>query len=349
MTGVLRSKAKRWFLAWRFQHLQFRTMHWKHWLLRCLVPNDALEALAVEAPAPAVPNEPFSALEHDANMTENVDGHLVVAEQCDSTQLQQKSTSAGKGLNAFVIRLTNPVCGGKKGEVLKGFNSASQRDYASGLLAALPSSTSNILAGLACKANAANDCKVESKCVNSVGKFAANADCFYVRMKYGGSKTLEQCFAEPNREAKSIKFLMMGVVKVLQLIHKSNFFHSDFQLKNLMVDDTCNSAKLQVVDLDGMRNASTVGKQTGEPFCAAHEAWKDYMQLFGACHEDYGYPKLENLVKNTAAKLMAQALREAADSALDCSSNPWDKSWAEITSMQNGPGAKFLAAAKDLK
>eukprot|EP00419_Tripos_fusus_P048241 CAMPEP_0172823648 /NCGR_PEP_ID=MMETSP1075-20121228/17476_1 /TAXON_ID=2916 /ORGANISM="Ceratium fusus, Strain PA161109" /LENGTH=330 /DNA_ID=CAMNT_0013664813 /DNA_START=50 /DNA_END=1042 /DNA_ORIENTATION=- len=277
---------------------------------------------------------------------------------CASSELRQKSAFAGKGLNAFVIKLTGAVCGGQKGEVLKGFNTASMRDFASELLAALPSKKTagdagDILAGLACKADKVNDCKAESKCVNFNKNFnansAANDDCFYVRMKNGGSKTVAECFADSTRTATKVRHLMIGVVKALQIIHKADFFHSDFQLKNVMVDENCNSANIKVVDLDGMTKASTFNKPDGEPYCRAHEAWKDYVQLFGACFSDYGYPKLEDLVKNTEAKQVAKALREAADAALDCSRDPWNRTWAEMTSTSNGPGAQFLTAAAKLR
>jgi len=287
---------------------------------------------------------------------------LVMGTTCDAAKLKEKSSYAGKGGNAFVIKLDRAVCNGFKGQVLKGFFTATDRDEASVTLASLPATLpavggnscgDNLLAGLA-RNTCADDvtkCRVESKCVNCKnfqGKKETD-NCYFVRMYNGGSKTLEQCLKEPARTARSVVNLIKRAVEVVQCIHGAGFYHRDFQLKNIMVEGCTDHSTLKVVDLDLMTDITTI-PDTGYNG-AGWGAFKDFQQLFGAC-PNLGYPKLEDMANSAAAKNIAKTLRGIAAAAMDCSdtedhTDP-EKGWLDRTDPNTGLAATILAGINAL-
>lgn len=275
---------------------------------------------------------------------------------CTKEELASKSTYIGAGGNAYVLRLTANACGGKKDEVLKAFIDESSRNEALDTLAGLPQSCS--LAGLPCGASTKSQCMMESKCVNSKG-FGGwggdTRDCFYLRMKNGGTKTVEQCLGQTGTgalTADKVKFLLKAAVTALQCIQSAGYYHSDYQLKNIMLGDSCNSADMKVVDLDGMRAASTnsVAEGTsGEVWNAAHYAWKDFTMIFGVCGT--GALEVEKMWKGSAEKTekdKVKNLRTQAEAilCLPDSPDPWKQTWSAATNARTGYGAKLLAALR---
>lgn len=275
---------------------------------------------------------------------------------CTKEELASSSTYIGAGGTAYVLRLTANVCGAKKDEVLKAFIDANSRNEAVDTLAGLPQSCS--LAGLACSASAKAQCMMESKCVNSKsfnGWGGDTRDCFYLRMKNGGTKTVEQCLEQTGTgalAADKVKFLLKAAVTALQCIHSAGFYHSDYQLKNIMLGDSCNSADMKVVDLDGMRAASrnSVAEGTsGEVWNAAHYAWKDFTMIFGACRT--GALEVETMWKGSAEKTekdKVKNLQTQAEAVL-CPTggpDPWKQTWAAATNARTGYGAKLITALR---
>jgi len=235
---------------------------------------------------------------------------------CDAATLKKNSKHLGKGGNAFVIRLTADVCGGKKGEVLKAFYEEDERNEAVDVLATLPDGCD--LAGLSCTEANKDDCKLSAPCVNSEWPdvFPESATCQYMRTEFGGTLTLEQCA----QKGTNVEALMLAAVKKLQCLHGKGFYHNDYQLKNIMTTNKCNGDKVKVVDLDGMGSQASNTKPPGAYWGVEHRAWRDYVMLFGGC--DMGASPVDDFVPD-AQKAKAKRLREIQEKNTGCS---WDES-----------------------
>jgi len=247
-------------------------------------------------------------------------------QSCSLSELKSKSSHLGAGGNAFVIKLTAPVCGGATGDALKAFQDAQERDDAVDVLVKLPEECG--LAGLKCNEADKDNCKLQANCVNSeeTDIFPESATCYYMRMTLGGSKTIEQCLESGTTHMVG---LMLSSVKRLQCIHSKGFYHNDYQLKNIMANDKCDPASVKVIDLDGMDDKSSNTKPAGEYWGAEFRAWRDYLMLFGSC--EMGASELEDLAPANE-KTKAKQLRELAESHTGCK---WDesKTWDDILQM----------------
>lgn len=244
---------------------------------------------------------------------------------CDAAQLKKNSKHIGKGGNAFVIRLTKDVCGGKSGEVFKAFSEEDERDEAINVLTKLPEECD--LAGLSCSAGDKDNCKLQAPCVNSewTDVFPESSTCYYMRTAFGGSTTLEQC-AE---KGTNVRGLMVSAVQKLQCIHSKGWYHNDYQLKNIMTSNKCNSDKVKVIDLDGMADKAENTKAPGAFWGAEHRAWRDYIMLFGSC--DMGATPIDELVP-AKDKDAAKKMRDAAEKEMGCK---WDesKTWDDMLKL----------------
>lgn len=247
-------------------------------------------------------------------------------ELVDCPALKTNSEFMGKGENAYTLKLTRSVCQGIKGNVLKAFLREEDRNDAIDRLAELPSIAQ--LAGLACTKTQKDKCKLEAKCVNAKtarGTFAEASDCFFMRMRHGGGKTLEQCLGQ-TLTSKKVAQILKKAVEVLATIHDKGWFHRDYQPKNIMLEnDLCNSDKLSVIDLDAMGQATDVPKREGEPWNAGHYAWNDYALLFGVCNSGGDY--LPTLYKGSEPGLV-QDIFNRATNALCPSGAPDSQRWS---------------------
>ena len=78
--------------------------------------------------------------------------------------------------------------------------------------------------------------------------------CYFLALDSAGERTMEQCLEEGTQGPgeKAVKYQVIGALKALQQIHERGWSHNDFQLKNIMMNDMCQSSSVRAVDLDGM-------------------------------------------------------------------------------------------------
>eukprot|EP00403_Amphidinium_massartii_P007771 CAMPEP_0178383904 /NCGR_PEP_ID=MMETSP0689_2-20121128/7240_1 /TAXON_ID=160604 /ORGANISM="Amphidinium massartii, Strain CS-259" /LENGTH=291 /DNA_ID=CAMNT_0020004135 /DNA_START=66 /DNA_END=938 /DNA_ORIENTATION=- len=216
----------------------------------------------------------------------------------------------GAGGNAYVLKFIKKCGPIEKGTVAKAFIDKSYRDESVETLEKLPKTP--VLAGLV---DAGIGGELEDKCYHAKGdccdSWKHDDKCYFMLMKNGGSKTLEQCLELPGPDVPN---LVLAAINALQQIHATGFYHNDYQMKNLMTDSSCSPASLKVVDIDDMNN------REGKPndyWNKSHRMFRDFAMLLGVCDmgalpvNEFNY--VDSKEKAVAAKVLAAA-KEVMDS-----------------------------------
>jgi len=223
--------------------------------------------------------------------------------------LAKVTSYGGAGGNAYVLRF-NKACGPvKAGSVAKAFQSTEEAKEAVDALARLPKVKA--LAGLA-----AGTTEFDGPCVNvdpsadCCEAWKVSDTCHFMVMENGGAKTLEQCAeGDANFHPLRLKGLVVAAIDAALAIHRLGWYHSDYQLKNIMADDKCDPPSLKVVDLDTMDDAD---KGAGQYWNKPHRMFSDYAKLLGTC--DMGAFQLDAFqYKSAKAKEMAGKIQNKVE------------------------------------
>lgn len=167
---------------------------------------------------------------------------------------------AGAGGNAYVIKFlrADPSVGQSRGVVAKAFQDKKARDEAYDELERIP--PLRVLAGLAYPRDGMPANTFEGNCVHvrkdqdCCQTWKPTDTCYFLALDSAGERTMEQCLEEGTQGPgeKAVKYQVIGALKALQQIHEQGWSHNDFQLKNIMMNDMCQSSSVRTVDLDGM-------------------------------------------------------------------------------------------------
>ena len=219
--------------------------------------------------------------------------------------LAKETAYGGAGGNAYVVRFKGTCGKVPRGSVAKVFYSLDEQKAALKALGKLPDVKA--LAGLVQEKK-----EFDGPCVHvhrdddCCSHIKPSDTCHFMVMQNGGSKTLQQCVEGQALAPDTLKGLLVSAINAAISFHKLGWYHGDYQLKNLMVNDACSPRTLKAVDLDYMDNKEgTPGESWNKP----HHMLRDYAMLLGTC--DWGALPLVDF-EYKSANVQKEAARIAA-------------------------------------